>query len=361
MNTYKDLSRFGHHLIIGISGPVLSDADKRLLNVIKPAGIVLFARNFVQGVSYDSWLETLATLLSDIYEYSERSTMFITLDHEGGSVVRTPLPITRFPHAILYKEYAREVALATGQQIRSLGVNVSWAPVADIHSNPANPVIGARAFGNTPESVTKYALEYMEGLRDSGLLTCAKHFPGHGDTSTDSHYELPVVNSSMDELMGRELKPFTAMVEHGVPFVMTAHILYPKIDPKRPATLSPLILKKLLREEMNFKGIVVSDDLDMKAVSDSFSKADTLTDAFNAGCDMFIIARNPNPNGDRTEVLSENFYRSLKEGSLSEDTVEESKARVDKILNLTPTYSVQRLEADTLLEHYVLSLEIACQ
>ncbi len=360
MNLPKDLSRFGHHLILGLSGPTLSDEDKRVLSIVKPAGILLLGRNFVHGVHYDSWLESLATLLSDIYEYSERSNMFITLDHEGGNVVRTPLPITRFPHAMLYGEYSREVALATGQEIKSLGVNVSWAPVADIHSNPTNPIIGHRAFGTSYEEVIQNSIEYMEGLRDTGLLTCAKHFPGHGDTSTDSHLELPLVDCTLDELRERELKPFEAMVKHGVPFVMTAHILYPKIDPKKPATLSSLILKKILREEMNYQGIIVSDDLDMKAVSDSFNNSNTLTEAFNAGCDMFIIARNPSAGGDRTEILSNYFYDSLKNGSLSEETVEDAKIRVDRILSVTPTYSVQRLEEQTLLEHYDLSLEIAC-
>ena len=359
MTEKQNLSQFGHHLIIGIAEPTLTDYDKRLLSKFKPAGVLLLGRNFLHGRHYSEWLEKFGRLVDDIYQYSERTNMFITLDHEGGLVHRAPQPITRFPHAALYRERSEQVARAAAQEVRSLGVNVSWAPVTDIHSNPNNPIIGRRAFGETAEEATEYALAYYNGLSQEGILGSGKHFPGHGDTSTDSHFELPVVNLTMKELQARELLPFEALCKAGVPFLMTAHIMYPKIDPKFPATMSPTILNDIIRKQFGYDGLVVSDDLDMKAVSESFSKEDTLASAFNAGCDMFILARQPNPANDRSELLANYFFESMKSGLLTESTVNESRRRIDTILTKAVRYDTEELPIDVFLRHQELALEIA--
>ncbi|MHC5723421.1 MAG: glycoside hydrolase family 3 N-terminal domain-containing protein, partial [Nostoc sp.] len=180
MGVSQELKHFGHHLILGISGTTLSDDDKLALNELRPIGVIFFAKNFLDGTPYQVWLESFKDLNSQIREYTERDSMFITLDHEGGRVIRTPLPITRFPHALLLRSHAYEVAKATAVELKSLGINLSWAPVADIFSHPHNPVIGTRAFGNTPETAAKGARDYYLGLQESGILGCAKHFPGHG-------------------------------------------------------------------------------------------------------------------------------------------------------------------------------------
>lgn len=355
----QKLERFGHHLILGISGTTLSDDDKRALSELKPVGVIFFAKNFLDGQPYEDWVESFKQLNDQIRKYAERELMFVTLDHEGGRVVRTPLPITRFPYALLWRSHSREVAKATATELKSLGINLSWAPVADIFSHPENPVIGPRAFGNTPESAAQGAKDYYLGLQESGIVGCGKHFPGHGDTSKDSHIELPVLNLSLEDLRIRELIPFKTLIQAQIPLIMTAHILFPKIDPDVPATLSQTILKKILREELGFEGVVVSDDLDMKAVSDMFMKNGTVARSIHAGCDLFIVSRNINSSSlERTYKIAEDFVDSLSNSSLDESVVDAAKNRIEKLLAVTPQYPVHTLDKDTLLQH--AELAIAC-
>ncbi|MDB9345907.1 beta-N-acetylhexosaminidase [Nodularia spumigena CS-586/05] len=355
----QNLERFGHHLILGISGTSLSDDDKRTLSELKPVGVIFFAKNFRDGTPYEVWLESFKNLNDEIRKYTERDSMFMTLDHEGGRVVRTPLPITRFPYALLCRSQAKQVAEATALELKSLGINVSWSPVTDIFSHPQNPIIGLRAFGRTPETTAEGVLEYYKGLREGGILGCAKHFPGHGDTSKDSHIELPILNLSLEELRVRELIPFKALISEQIPLIMTAHILFPLIDPHFPATLSPAILKKILREELGFEGVVVSDDLDMKAVSDMFSQSGTVARAFDAGCDLFIVSRNIHSlSVERTYEIAEDFADSLSKGSLDESVVTAARDRIEKLLAVTPQYIIHALDKNILQQH--AELAIAC-
>ncbi|AFZ59251.1 beta-N-acetylhexosaminidase [Anabaena cylindrica FACHB-243] len=367
MHTSQQLHSFGNHLILGISGTTLSDDDKRALNELKPVGVIFFAKNFLDGVPYPVWLESFRQLIDQVRQYTERDLMFTTLDHEGGRVVRTPSPITRFPHAYLLRSsstlrsrsHAYEVAKATAVELKSLGINLSWSPVADIFSNPHNPIIGSRAFGTTAETASQGAREYYRGLREEGILGAAKHFPGHGDTSTDSHLELPILNLSLEDLKNRELIPFQILIQEQVPLIMTAHILFPQIDADVPATLSKTILNNILRDELGFQGVIVSDDLDMKAVSEIFMQSGTIVRAFNAGCDLFIVSRNINSSSlARTYKIAEDFTNSLRDGSLDAQVVEISRQRVDNLLKLTPQYPVYQLNQETLVKN--AELAIAC-
>lgn len=351
-------SRFGHHLIIGLDGPRLSDEDKRLLSTLKPAGILLFARNFRAGVPYPEMVEEVRALLEEIKSYTGRSKLFLTIDHEGGRVVRTPPPFTLFPYAALYGDRGEEVAKAMAVELRSLGLNVSWAPVADIHSNPNNPVIGPRAFGTTPEEAASRAERYLLALQSNGVYGCAKHYPGHGDTSADSHYELPVVELDEDGLRQRELIPFARLSHHRVPFMMTAHVMFPNIDAKYPATLSEKILKGILRDELGYEGIIVSDDLEMKAVSDSFGSSSTLAQAFRAGCDMFIIARNVTKPSDPVDVQLANFETLLSQNKGLEETVETARQRIDNMLADIPMHPVELLSREVFRSHHELMLDL---
>jgi beta-N-acetylhexosaminidase len=348
---------FGNHLILGISGTSLNDDDKRVLNELKPVGVIFFAKNFLDAVPYPVWLERFKNLIGEIRQYTERDLIFTTLDHEGGRVVRTPLPITRFPHAYLLQSHTYEVAKATALELKSLGINLSWSPVADIFSNPQNPIIGPRAFGITPETASQSVREYYRGLREGGILGSAKHFPGHGDTSTDSHLELPILNLSLADLRSRELIPFQALIQEQIPLIMTAHILFPQIDPEVPATLSKIILNDILREELGFQGVIVSDDLDMKAVSAMFMQSGTVARAFNAGCDLFIVSRNINSSSlERTYKIVEDFTASLSNGSLDVAVVEAARERVEKLLQITPQYSVSILDQEMLMKNAELAI-----
>lgn len=353
----QQLHSLGNHLIVGISGTSLSDDDKKVLNELKPIGVIFFAKNFLDGVPYETWLEAFKNLTAQIREYTERERIFTTLDHEGGRVVRTPLPITRFPHAYLLRSHSYEVGQATGLELKSLGINVSWSPVADIFSYPQNPIIGPRAFGNTPETASENAAAYYHGLREAGILGCAKHFPGHGDTSTDSHLELPILNLQLDQLRKRELIPFQKLIQENIPLIMTAHILFPQIDPNVPATLSKTILNTILRQELGFTGVIVSDDLDMKAISEKFMQPGTVAQAFNAGCDLFIVSRNINSTEiTRTYKIAEDFSTCLNNGSLDESVVIAAQERIEKLLAITPQYPVYPLDSEILATHAKLAI-----
>lgn len=358
MAASQQIERFGQHLIVGISGTTLDDSDKKLLSDLKPVGVILYGKNFRHGSHYEVWLQSLKELIDQIRQYAERDNMFINIDHEGGTVIRPPMPITRFPHAYLIRQRAKEVAQAMSVELKSLGVNVSWAPVADIYSNPTNPIIGPRAFATNPEDTAVFVKEFYLGLKDSGIVGCAKHFPGHGDTSKDSHLELPVLHLTPEELRNRELIPFKALIDEGVPMIMTAHILFPKIDADVPATLSKTILTDMLRQELGFKGVVVSDDLDMKAVSDMYTQTGTIARTFNAGCDLLIVSRNINSlSVERTYYIAEDFINCLGNGSLEESVVEAANARIETLLAATPQYEVGLLDKDILQKHAELAID----
>jgi beta-N-acetylhexosaminidase len=361
----QELESFGHHLIVGVSGTCLNDDDKRLLSELQPVGVIFFAKNFLHGNRYQVWLESFHKLNEQIRKYTGRDAMLMTLDHEGGRVVRTPPPITRFPYPLLlpspqeekHPHRVRRVAEATALELKSLGINLSWSPVADIFSYPENPIIGPRAFGRTPEATAKNVCEYYKGLQQEGILGCAKHFPGHGDTSKDSHIELPILNLTLEDLSKRELIPFKALIAEQIPLIMTAHILFPQIDPHWPATLSPVILNDILRQELGFTGVVVSDDLDMKAVSHMFTQTGTVAKAFDAGCDLLIISRNIDSSSiERTYKIAEDFVSSLAKGSLDESVVAAAKDRIKKLLAVTPQYHIHPLDQDMLQQHAQLAL-----
>jgi beta-N-acetylhexosaminidase len=350
---------FGNHLIVGVSGTSLSDEDKHLLAEVKPVGVIFFAKNFVSGVPYEVWLERYKELHDAVHQYAERDDMLVTIDHEGGSVVRTPPPITRFPLPALYKDRAEEVARASALELKSLGVNVSWAPCADVHSNPANPIIGPRAFGCDPQRAAQYASAYLRGLEAEGVRGCAKHFPGHGDTLVDSHFELPVLGLTRKELEQRELIPFAALVKEGVELIMTAHIMFPQIDPHVPATLSRTILHDILRQQLGYHGVVVSDDIDMKAVADSFTTQKTLVQSFEASCDMFIVSRFFYTSSERTLAMAKHLSDALDSQKLSEELVLTSQKRVQNLLAGTKSYGVEPLQKELLLKHAALSCDVA--
>ncbi len=342
----------GQHFIVGLCGTSLDEWDKRILGGLRPAGILLLKRNFDHTLPYREWLEKLSLLQADIKNYVERDDIIFSLDHEGGKVHRTPKPITHFPAAQKYSAYAAKVAKCMAIELKSLGVNLSWAPLADIHSNPKNPIIGERAFASTPEKVAEVACDFARALQSNGVLGCAKHFPGHGDTSVDSHLELPSLNLNKQQLIERELQPFKALIGMEIPFIMTAHILFPHIDASCPATLSNTILTEILRGLFDYRGIVVSDDLDMKAVSREFKSEENIGRAMSAGCDMFIVARNPDPKTDRPLTLAKYLYRCLNSKVCSEKVLHSSCDRINKLFkNQLKHYNPELLPETVLDEH----------
>jgi len=255
--------------------------------------------------------------------------LLVSIDQEGGIVQRLRAPATEWPPMLSVggagdPKRAAAVGRALGEELAAVGVGWNFAPVLDVHTNPANPVIGNRAFGTSPEVVSRQALAFWRGLREAGVVGCGKHYPGHGDTMTDSHHELPVVPHDIERLRKVELAPFAAAARAGLEAFMTAHVMYPALDPDRPATLSRRIATELLRGEFGFRGVLVSDDLNMKAVAARYSIEELAVDAIEAGCDH-LLARVPE---DRQRAAFEAIVHEAELRSAFRTRVEESAARV---------------------------------
>ena len=238
--------------------------------------------------------EQVAGLAFDVRALGGDMPAWVGIDQEGGRVARLRSPFTEWPPmAVLGRSddpvLARKFAGALAAELAAVGISLDYAPVLDVHTNPKNPVIGDRALGEKPEVVAKLGRVIIEELQRAGVAACGKHFPGHGDTVTDSHVELPIVEHPPDRLRAIEFAPFKTAIEAGVAFIMTAHVLVTAIDEERPATLSPKIVQNILRDELKYNGVIVSDDLEMKAIANSYAPGDAAVAAIAAGCDTLLM------------------------------------------------------------------------
>lgn len=342
---------FGHHFLVGLEpSTTLTDHDRRLLEALSPAGVILFKGSFDQEAPYEEWLESYRGLMEDVRTAIARERIIVSIDHEGGRVYRPPPPITNFAYAREWAGDAQAVGRAMGIELRSLGVNVDFAPVVDVDSNPENPVIGPRSFGKTPEEVIRAALHFIGAIQVEGVAACPKHFPGHGDTSVDSHKTLPTVARSRDDLDRVELAPFRAVVEAGVRLLMTAHIRFPALDAERPSTLSRVITTDLLRNELGFDGVVVTDDIGMHAVSEIFKHGGAAAAALSAGVDLIDICA----FGIDTALgldLADEIAAAQRSGGLGDPLLEESRARIERLLADLPQHGIEKLEPEVFRRH----------
>jgi len=359
MDLSFDLGRgpasLGHRFLIGLqASPVLSDHDKRLLSLLKPAGVVLFRANFLADTAYEDWLANHARLLYDVRQYIERDEVLIGIDHEGGGVLRPPAPVTPFAYAREWPRQAAEVGRAMGVELRSLGFNVNFAPVVDVNSNPANPVIGQRAFGTTPDAVVPAARAFLDAMQAEGVLGCPKHFPGHGDAAVDSHYSLPVIDVDPKTFRSRELEAFRHFNDARTRMIMTAHIVISQIDPGVPATMSKKILQDILRGELGFEGVVVSDDLGMKAISDRLDRPETTLSIVEAGCDLMCMCAYWADTAV-IERMIDFVMAGLKQRTIKEDLLKQSFDRVTTLLADLPNHAVERLGEEVFEEHASLA------
>lgn len=315
----------GQLFMIGFEGTTVTKELASSITEWKPGGVILFARN----------LETTAQIVeltNDLHRLSPDSPLLISIDQEGGRVSRLPTEFTIFPPGQLVgdcnsSELAYAAAATTAAELRAVGINMNMAPVLDVNSNPQNPIIGDRAFGTTPAKVCEMALATMAGLQDNKIVACGKHFPGHGDTMTDSHKELPVVAASLERLHEIEWPPFRYVIEHGIVTLMTAHVLYQALDPKLPATLSPRIITTLLRDEMKFGGVVLTDDLEMHAIVDHYGVGEAAVRAFLAGCDVLLICKD---RGREIEAIQA-VEKAVTDGTISRMRLEMSLARLARL------------------------------
>jgi len=320
------LAQASRFLVVGIdedgNGEIAPVLD--FLGEVQPLGVILFARNIPDA-------DRLLMLTSAIAEHDP--DIILCIDHEGGRVDRMPAPFTHFAPALEMARAGdpgllRDVARSQARELRAAGFHVNFAPVLDIHTNPDNPIIGDRAFGTTPEEVIHNALPYMQGLAEGGVVSCGKHFPGHGDTTCDSHLELPHVDQAADRLQTVEMRPFARAIAQGAPMIMTAHVVYHGLDAERPASLSPTIIGDWLRGRLGFGGVVVSDDLEMRAVADHYSVGEAAVDAVRAGSDIVLVCKTASLVREARAGLA----AAIEEGRLGEATLAAAERRRRKLI-----------------------------
>ncbi|MBI4524067.1 MAG: beta-N-acetylhexosaminidase [Deltaproteobacteria bacterium] len=311
--------------MMGLQGAELTQDEHRILKDYPFGGVILFRQNLIEP-------KQIQALCRSLWEKCPALPPFIAVDHEGGRVHHLPAPFTHFPSAALIgktesPEIAYAVGLASARELSSLGINLNFAPVLDVNSNPRNPVIGDRALSSDPAEAAKLGWCMVQGLRAGGIIPCCKHFPGHGDTSADSHRELPVVRKKLSALQIMELHPFIEACRNGIDALMTGHVLYPALDKKYPATLSHSIITRLLRRQLKYEGVVFGDDLEMKALTDNYDLEEIPLLALNAGVDVLMFCRLAKRAIQAFDVL-------LKEGETDERTsrtIAESFGRLERL------------------------------
>ena len=312
-------------LLAGLPGPTL-DADTRHLHAEVPfGGVTLFRQNAADPA-------TMRALVRALHALDPTAPPLVAIDHEGGRVHRLSAPFTHFPAAAVVAargtRTVREVATAMARELAALEIDLTFAPVLDVASNPANPVIGDRAYGSTPEAARAHALAAFRATRAAGILGCGKHFPGHGDTATDSHLELPVVRRDRRALERTELPPFRAAIAARLPILMTAHVHYPALDARLPATLSPKIVTGLLRRRLGFRGVIATDDLEMRAIADHWGPGESAVMALTAGCDLLLFCHRQDWLREAVEAIE----RAVASGRLAEARIAESYRRVMRLV-----------------------------
>ncbi len=321
-------SQVGPLLVIGFAGTSPPARLKRLIQKERIGGVILFSRN----IESPKQLHSLTTTLQKWAGPSDRGGLLIGIDQEGGRVQRLPKPFTQWPPlqrvgACHSHEPAYRMGQAIALELQAVGINLDFAPVLDVGTATKNPIIGDRAFSDDPTAVAALGLAFICGLQDHGVIACGKHFPGHGDTSVDSHKALPVVKATADTLMAREIMPFRHAIANRLATIMTAHVRYPALDPDWPATLSPMILTTLLRQTLGFDGVVFTDDLEMKAIADHWPPGEAAVQAIRAGADSLLICKEETV---QEEVL-ESLRRAAEKRTLKADHIAQSLARLDRL------------------------------
>lgn len=307
----------GQLFMFGFDGLFLPQRARDLLEKDQAFGVTLFKRNIESR--------------EQVYALNRSIPGLISVDQEGGRVARLKGICSDIPPMREIGQAARlnpglphEIGLKMGRELKELGFHLDFAPVLDVDTNPKNPIIGDRSFSRDPEEVARFGAKFIQGMQSTGILACAKHFPGHGDTEVDSHLDLPVVSRG-------ELVPFQAAIQAGVACIMTAHIVVKALDPKVPATLSHAILTDLLRKKMGYEGVIISDDLEMHAVADRYSIRELVRLGLIAGVDLFLICRDL----DKTRQAMDAAHDLVDRGEVPKARIIDALSRIQR-LNPSP-------------------------
>jgi beta-N-acetylhexosaminidase len=322
----KDLRRHvGQLAIAGFAGHSIPQDLRLLAREFDLGGVVFFGRNVEAP-------EQVAEMSRDAQTLASELPLWVSTDQEGGRVARLKSPFTVWPPMMTLgrsgdERLAERFARALAAELRAVGISLDYTPVLDILTNRSNPVIGDRALAERADDVARLGVAIIRTLQAEGIAACGKHFPGHGDTSVDSHHALPVVDHPPDRIERVELVPFRAAVAADVACIMTAHILIPSIDDQRPATLSPRIIS-MVKQSLNFQGLVVTDDLEMKAISSKYGTAEASVAAIAAGCDAVLLCGTD--QGAQIAAL-EAVIHAVEDGALPLKRVEDALARQRRV------------------------------
>jgi beta-N-acetylhexosaminidase len=353
------VDNLGQLIISGIKGTALLPEEIEFIKNEKLGGIILFSHNFQDPAQ-------LAELINTIQKYRDEYPLFISVDQEGGRVMRFKTHFTQFPSMM---DLARldspklvyEAHEILAKELAACGINLCFSPCCDILTNPENKVIGDRAYGTNAETVEKFISAAIRGLQTNKVLACAKHFPGHGDTAKDSHFDLPLVKTPLAEIRRREMIPFIKASKSRVEFMMMAHLMVDALDQKFPSSLSPKAYE-FLRQETKFSKIIITDDLEMKAIADRFSIEEAAVLALNAGADMLLYRFMEDAGKALGAIREATKKRLLKKESLVEKLHRVERCKKEHLSEYQPTYipkiseSFNTVQAKKLLEHYQASL-----
>jgi beta-N-acetylhexosaminidase len=319
--------KIGQMFIIGLEGHTMDDSAIEMLEKYKVGGFILLGENIDNSMQ-------LLHIINELKSTNKKNKipLFISVDEEGGKISRMPDELKKIPTNRIIgqkndKEFSYNIGSIIAEEIKSFGFNINFAPVLDIDSNPNNPVIGDRSYGSNEKIVSDLGIQTMKGIQSKGVISIVKHFPGHGDTSVDSHVGLPKVDKDVNSLMEFELIPFKDSIENNVDGIMIAHILFNNIDPHNPATLSSKIIEELLRGKLNYEGLVLTDDMTMGAIMENYDIGDAVVKSIDAGSDIVLVCHGYENMIQALESLKD----AVENGIIQENRIDESLYRILKI------------------------------
>lgn len=326
--------KVGQMIIVGVEGSTFNSSIGKMIDDYHVGGFIFMGTSIKNANQLLKLVNSIKTANSN-----NKIPLFLSTDEEGGRVERMPQEFERYPTNYAIGKIDNEglsynIGNTIAHEISSFGFNVDFAPVLDINSNPKNPVIGDRSFGTNPQLVSSLGVETMKGLQGGNMITVVKHFPGHGDTSVDSHVGLPKVNKDLKQLSSFELIPFTQAIKNNVDGIMIAHILLPNIDSKYPASMSKVVISDILRKQLGYNGVVITDDMTMGAITQNYSIGDATVKSVDAGSDIILIAH------DYTKGIAAvtSIINAVNSGSIKVDRINES---VYRILKLKEKYNLE--------------------
>lgn len=319
--------KVGQLVISGIDGYTNDEHSRELIESYKVSGFIILGQNVRDTNQTLNLINSLKASNSN-----NKIPLFFGIDEEGGRISRLPAEFIKLPTNKVIgqknnSDLSYNIGSLLGDELKAFGLNMDFAPVLDINSNPKNPIIGDRAFGENADIVSKLGIATMKGIQSKNIISVVKHFPGHGDTSVDSHIGLPVVNNDLNRLKSLELIPFSKAIQNGADVVMVAHILLPKIDKENPASFSKAVINEVLRNYLNYNGVVITDDMTMGAIVNNYDIGQAAVKSLNAGTDIILVCHDFN----KMTAVIEAIKKAIEDNVISEKSIDEKLYRILKL------------------------------